>query len=88
MRTRIDGDIWLGRKRSWGRIRGEREAVFIEAYMTSDVNAIRGWVKTAISMVRGAVTQKDARSGPKIHFVSIVRTKVGITLTPEYTQKR
>ncbi|GKE33594.1 hypothetical protein Tco_1452916, partial [Tanacetum coccineum] len=44
-----------------------------------DVDALGRDIKTTISMMGGDVAKKDTRSGTEIHFVTIVRTKMGKT---------
>ena len=57
----------------------EGELCFIKTNMLSNIKKLSRDIKTTISMMGGAVAKKDTRSGAKIHFVTIVRTKMGKT---------
>ena len=60
----------------------------MKSNMKRNINFVRTGIKAPVPMVRGAVSNKDIRSGPKIHFMLIVSTKMGKAPTPKDFEKR
>ncbi|KAJ0776863.1 hypothetical protein HanLR1_Chr02g0050571 [Helianthus annuus] len=61
--------------------------MFVEAYMSGNINSFGLWIKAAVPMVNRAVSKKDTREGPKFNFMSIVRTKIRKALTAKNTKE-
>ncbi|KAJ0695750.1 hypothetical protein HanOQP8_Chr10g0371141 [Helianthus annuus] len=62
--------------------------MLVETNMASNVCSFGGWVKAAVTMVNRAISKEDTRGRSKINLVSIVRTKIGKTLTSKDTKER
>ncbi|KAD7478568.1 hypothetical protein E3N88_01704 [Mikania micrantha] len=52
-----------------------------------DIGIRSNWVKATVSMVSKAITKKDTRCGTKIHFMTIIWTKIGKSLATEDTKE-
>jgi hypothetical protein len=55
--------------------------------MARDVNTTRWNVKTFVTHMRFAIPKKNTRDRPEGHFVSILGSKVGPTLTAKNLEK-
>jgi hypothetical protein len=59
----------------------EGKNLFIEDNMSSNVNPIGKRIKTLITMMRQAITDKNTRFGTEGKFVGVIGTKIWPTLT-------
>lgn len=62
--------------------------LFVKTNVTSNVDPVGNRVKAPVSIVNRTITKKDTRRRPKVHFVTIIRAKVGKTLTSKDSKKR